>query len=161
MPRQSTTYDILIASPSDTTTERDVISRCIRDWSSAHAQIGIHCRDVRWELDAVPAYGERTQDELNMQLVDSSDILIGVFKARIGTPAGISSSWTIEEIDRFAASGNRSCCTSVLGQFRATTMKSSGGFSKLTKARFPEGRSIVFSETKTTCGSRFLIVSLP
>ena len=105
MPRQSTTYDILIASPSDTTAERDVISRCIRDWSSAHAQIGIHCRDVRWELDAVPAYGERTQDELNMQLVDSSDILIGVFKARIGTPTGISSSGTIEEIDRFVASG--------------------------------------------------------
>jgi hypothetical protein len=104
MPRQSTTYDILIASPSDTAVERDVISRCIRDWSSAHAQIGTQCRDVRWELDAIPAYGERIQDELNKQL-DSSDILIGVFKARIGTPTGISSSGTIEEIDRFVASG--------------------------------------------------------
>lgn len=105
MPKQSITYDILIASPSDTMAEREVISRCIRDWSSAHAQIGIHCRDVRWELDAIPAYGERVQDELNKQLVDSSDILIGVFKARIGTPNGISSSGTIEEIDRFVASG--------------------------------------------------------
>ncbi len=105
MPRQSITYDILIASPSDTAAERDVISRCIRDWSSAHAQIGIHCRDVRWELDAIPAYGERIQDELNKQLVDSSDVLIGVFKARIGTPTGISSSGTIEEIDRFVVSG--------------------------------------------------------
>jgi len=105
MPRQSTRYDILIASPSDTAVERDVISRCIRDWSSAHAQIGIYCRDVRWELDAIPAYGERTQDELNKQLVDSSDVLIGVFKTRIGTPTVISSSGTIEEIDRFVASG--------------------------------------------------------
>ena len=103
--RQSITYDILIASPSDTMAEREVISRCIRDWSSAHAQIGIHCRDVRWELDAIPAYGERVQDELNKQLVESSDILSGVFKARIGTPTGISSSGTIEEIDRFVASG--------------------------------------------------------
>lgn len=105
MPRQSITYDILIASPSDTVVERDVISRCIRDWTSAHAPIGIHCRDIRWELDAIPAYGERTQDELNKQLVDHSDVLIGVFKVRIGTPTGISSSGTIEEIDRFVASG--------------------------------------------------------
>lgn len=105
MPRQSITYDILIASPSDTATEREVISRCIRDWSSAHAQVGIHCRDVRWELDAIPAYGKRSQEELDKQLVDSSDILIGVFKARIGSPTGISSSGTIEEIDRFVASG--------------------------------------------------------
>jgi hypothetical protein len=105
MPRQSINYDILIASPSDTSAERDVISRCIRDWSSAHAQTGIHCRDVRWELDAIPAYGGRSQDELNKQLVDSSDVLIGVFKARIGTPTGVTSSGTIEEIDRFVASG--------------------------------------------------------
>ena len=105
MPRQSITYDILIASPSDTAAERDVVSRCIRDWNSAHAQIGIHCRDVRWELDAIPAYGGRVQDELNKQLVVSSDILIGVFKTRIGSPTGISSSGTIEEIDRFVASG--------------------------------------------------------
>jgi hypothetical protein len=105
MPRHSVNYDILIASPSDTMAEREVISRCIRDWSSAHAQIGIYCRDVRWELDAIPAYGERAQDELNKQLIDSSDILIGVFKARIGTPTGISPSGTIEEIDRFVASG--------------------------------------------------------
>lgn len=105
VPRQSITYDILIASPSDTATERDVISRCIRDWSSAHAQIGIQCRDVRWELDAIPAYGGRSQDELNEQLVDSSDILIGIFKARVGTPSGISPSGTTEEIDRFVASG--------------------------------------------------------
>jgi hypothetical protein len=105
MPRQSITYDILIASPSDTMAERNVISRCIRDWNSAHAQIGVHCRDVRWDLDAIPVYGERTQDELNRQLVDSSDILIGVFKARIGTPTGRSSSGTIEEIDRFVVSG--------------------------------------------------------
>lgn len=105
MPRQSINYDILIASPSDTAAERDVVSGCIRDWNSAHAQIGIHCRDVRWELDAIPAFGERAQDVINKQLVDSSDILIGLFKARIGSPTGISSSGTIEEIDRFVASG--------------------------------------------------------
>ena len=40
---------------------------------------------------------------INHQLVDDADILIGLFKARIGTPTGISASGTIEEIDRFIA----------------------------------------------------------
>jgi hypothetical protein len=41
----------------------------------------------------------------NDQLVDDADILIGLFKARIGTPTGISASGTIEEIDRLVAAG--------------------------------------------------------
>jgi hypothetical protein len=100
MPRQSTSYDILIASPSDTAVERDVVSECIRDWNSVHALGGIHCRDMRWELDSVPAFGERSQAILNKQLVDHADILIGVFKARLGTATGVSQSGTIEEIER-------------------------------------------------------------
>jgi hypothetical protein len=99
MPRQSISYDILIASPSDTAAERDVISECIRDWNSVHAHDGIHCRDVRWELDSVPAFGERSQAIVNKQLVDQADILIGVFKARFGTATGVSQSGTIEEIE--------------------------------------------------------------
>lgn len=47
--------------------------------------------------------GERGQAVINHQLVDDADILIGIFKARIGTPTGISASGTIEEIDRFIA----------------------------------------------------------
>jgi hypothetical protein len=100
MPRQSISYDILIASPSDTAAERDVISECIRDWNSGHALGGTHCRDMRWELDSVPAFGERSQAVLNRQLVDNADILIGVLKTRLGTATGVSQSGTIEEIER-------------------------------------------------------------
>jgi hypothetical protein len=105
MPRQSISYDILIASPSDTAAERDVISECIRDWNSVHAHDGIHCRDVRWELDSVPALGERSQAIVNKQLVDHADILIGVFKARLGTTTGVSQSGTVEEIERCDKAG--------------------------------------------------------
>ena len=105
MPRQSITYDVLIASPSDTTAERDVVSECIRDWNSVHASNGIHCRDLRWELDSVPAMGERSQAIVNKQLVDNADILIGVFKARFGSTTGVSQSGTIEEIERCHSAG--------------------------------------------------------
>jgi hypothetical protein len=83
MPKQSISYDVLIASPSDTAAERDVISECIRDWNSVHANQGLHCRDVRWEFDSVPTLGERSQALINKQLVDAADVLVGVFKARI------------------------------------------------------------------------------
>lgn len=103
MPKQGITYEILIASPSDVVEERDIVSACARDWNSAHSTSGVHVRDVRWELDAIPSMGERGQAVINDQLVDNADILIGIFKARIGTPTGISASGTIEEIDRFIA----------------------------------------------------------
>jgi hypothetical protein len=105
MPRQSISYDVLIASPSDTAAERDVISECIRDWNSVHVHDGAHCRDVRWELDSVPALGERSQAIVNKQLVDDADILIGVFKARLGTATGASQSGTVEEIERCDKAG--------------------------------------------------------
>jgi hypothetical protein len=103
MPKQGITYEILIASPSDVVAERDIVSACARDWNSAHSTSGVHVRDVRWELDAIPSMGERGQAVINHQLVDVADILIGLFKARSGTPTGISASGTIEEIDRFFA----------------------------------------------------------
>lgn len=103
MPKQGITYEILIASPSDVVTEREIVSECTRDWNSAHASSGTQLRTVRWELDSVPAIGERSQAILNHQLVDDSDILVGIFKARFGSPTGKSPSGTIEEIDRFIA----------------------------------------------------------
>jgi hypothetical protein len=105
MPRQSISYDILIASPSDTTAERGVISECLRDWNSVHAHEGVHCRDVRWELDSVPAVGERSQAIVNKQLVDEADLLIGIFKVKFGTATGVSPSGTIEEIERCVKAG--------------------------------------------------------
>ena len=106
MPRTGvTTYELLIASPSDVVTERDVVAECASDWSAGHRSTGVQVQSVRWELDAVPSLADRGQAVINEQLVDGADILIGIFKARIGSPTGVSASGTIEEIDRFVAAG--------------------------------------------------------
>jgi hypothetical protein len=44
--------------------------------------------------------GDRAQGIINRQIVDSSDILFGVFWHRVGTPTGEARSGTIEEIER-------------------------------------------------------------
>lgn len=101
MPRKATAFEILIASPGDVVTERLVLSEVIEDWNSSHSRSrGIMLQTRKWELDAVPAMGDRPQALLNKQLVDEADILIAVFSARLGSPTGVAASGTVEEIER-------------------------------------------------------------
>jgi nucleoside 2-deoxyribosyltransferase len=60
---------------------------------------------VRWEEHARPQSGIRPQEAINIQLVEQSDILIGLFWTKIGTPTGAAESGTVEEIDQFVAAG--------------------------------------------------------
>lgn len=60
---------------------------------------------VLWERDAVPEAGDRPQAILNRQLVEVTDILIGLFWTRLGTPTGEAESGTVEEIDEFVKAG--------------------------------------------------------
>ena len=108
MPYQATVYRILIASPKDVEKERQAIPEIIYRWNSTHSKHdNIVLLPVMWEKDATPEAGDRTQAIINRQLVDSCDILVGVFWSRIGTHTGVTQSGTIEEIDRFITSGKQ------------------------------------------------------
>ena len=54
-------------------------------------------------MHSVPELGDRPQAIINRQLVDGSDLLVGVFWARLGTPTGQAESGSAEEIERFRA----------------------------------------------------------
>jgi hypothetical protein len=85
MPFSATEYRVLIASPGDVLPERDVIERAIIDWDDEHARDrGVVFLPVRWER-APPRGGITGQDAINEDLVDTSEVLLGVFRARIGT----------------------------------------------------------------------------
>lgn len=100
--------DVLIASASDVQAEREVIKQCIGDWNAAHSDsMGISLRARCWEVDGVPETGQRGQEVLNRQIVDPSDILLGVFWWKMGTPTGIAESGTVEEIERFVKAGKQ------------------------------------------------------
>ena len=106
MPRASTVYEILIASPSDVSRERTILAEVIEDWNSSNSRTrGISLQALRWELDGVPSFGESPQETLNKQLVKDADILIAVFGWRLGTPTKTFPSGTAEEIEHFAKSG--------------------------------------------------------
>ncbi|MCJ9691058.1 DUF4062 domain-containing protein [Rhizobium sp. PRIMUS64] len=100
----STTFRVLIASPSDLKEERDAAEAAIAEWNTVHAEDeGIVLLPLRWETSVFPVANQRPQSAINQQIVDQADVLIGLFWTRLGTNTGVAISGTVEEIDRFVA----------------------------------------------------------
>jgi hypothetical protein len=106
MPTRSETYRVLIASPSDLAEERQTASEAIYEWNAQHALAeSVVLLPVKWETHAAPQSGIRPQAALNRQLVQASDMLVGMFWTKFGTDTGVAESGTVEEIDQFVAAG--------------------------------------------------------
>jgi DNA helicase HerA-like ATPase len=98
----ATVVRVLIASPGDTGQARVLLRDVLQEWNSLHAEdTRVMLLPVMWERDATPEMGDRPQGIINRQLVDASDILVGIFWTRLGTPTSEAESGTAEEIDRF------------------------------------------------------------
>jgi hypothetical protein len=102
----ATVIGVLIASPTDVSEERDVVTRAIGEWNAAHrVRTGIMLDPIRWETHSFPESGKRTQGIVNRQIVHAGDCLIGIFGCRVGSPTGEAQSGTIEEIELFRKAG--------------------------------------------------------
>ncbi|GBF72372.1 hypothetical protein PA598K_00621 [Paenibacillus sp. 598K] len=99
-------YRILIASPGDVGTDRDIIPAVISEWNDLRAsQSNVVILPVRWETHSAPLLGDRPQEVINQQLVKDCDLLVGLFWTRIGTHTGVAESGTVEEIEYFIKMG--------------------------------------------------------
>jgi hypothetical protein len=108
MPSDVKLYRVLLASPGDVAEEREIVREEIERWNSLHSEsTKIVLQAVGWETDATPDLQERGQAVINRQLVDTSDLLIGIFWTRLGTPTTQADSGTVEEIQRFVSEGKR------------------------------------------------------
>jgi hypothetical protein len=104
VPFTSTTITVLIASPSDMPEARQAAMEVMVEWNALNAAAeGVVLLPVMWETHATPEMGVRPQAAINRQIVDTSDMLIGMFWTRFGTSTGVADSGTVEEIDRFVA----------------------------------------------------------
>src|SRR5208337_1764022 len=99
-------FRILIASPSDVIEEREIAVRTIQEWNDLNsAERQLVLLPIRWETHAAPEYGKRPQDVINRLVVDTCDLMVGIFWTRVGSPTEIAESGTIEEIERVANKG--------------------------------------------------------
>jgi hypothetical protein len=108
MPQQIIEYRCLLISPGDVAEEREALTKVVMDWN-AHVGRGIGARLelVRWESHSVPEMGGPPQSILNSQIVDSCDLAIAIFWARLGTPTQEFPSGSVEEIARLVDKGAR------------------------------------------------------
>jgi hypothetical protein len=107
-PRSATVIRVLIASPSDVSKERQVLTDVVYSWNAANfAATGVLLYPMKWDTHAYPSCGDRPQAIINKQIVDECDILLGVFWSRLGTPTGVAMSGTAEEIERLRKKGKK------------------------------------------------------
>lgn len=100
MSYESKVFNIMIASPSDVLSEREIIRKMIYKWNEIHSFTRkIVLLPIGWETHSSPEMGNHPQSIINKRLLEKCDILVGVFKTRVGTPTENYISGTVEEIE--------------------------------------------------------------
>ncbi len=103
MAKEMMCYNIMIASPSDVCTERDLVEKVIHQWNSVNSdRENIILKPLRWEMDVALGINENVQEIINEDITNRSDLVVGVFHARLGSPSVSHASYTVEEIFKHA-----------------------------------------------------------
>lgn len=108
MPNNIIVYDLLISCPSDVAEYVDMLEKEVIHFNNFFGRSNnIIVRTRHWSKDSYSEFGNHPQELLNKQIVDSSDMTLGVFWTRFGTPTENYGSGTEEEIERMLAMGKQ------------------------------------------------------
>jgi hypothetical protein len=106
MPYDANVYNVMLASPSDVSCERDAVRDSLMKWNYANSfTTKILLMPLCWDTHSFPLAGDRPQSILNEQVVKNSDFMIAVFGNRLGTPTGGFESGTAEEVEEHIKHG--------------------------------------------------------
>jgi hypothetical protein len=106
MSYPATVFKVMIASPTDVAVERNIVREVLTEWNVVHADTRrIVLLPVGWEAHSVPEMRERPQSLINKQVLQESDLLIGIFWTRIGTATDLYPSGSVEEIEEHIKTG--------------------------------------------------------
>jgi hypothetical protein len=101
---QRTVLDVFVASPGDTAAERSRLDAVVAEINSRgrSKRSAVQLELIKWETHARPAAG-RPQEVIFDTTTRTPDVLVGIFRQRLGTPTGIADSGTVEEIENALA----------------------------------------------------------
>jgi hypothetical protein len=98
----------MIATPGDVANERQVARDVIQEWNFIHSEDrSLVLMPVGWDTHAQPEMGDRPQALINKQVLKGCDLLVAVFWTRLGSPTGVETSGTVEEIEEHLRAGKR------------------------------------------------------
>lgn len=92
---------VVVASPGDVKTERDCVEGVAAELNRGLADVlGLRLDVIRWETDAFPGFNaDGSQGHIDTALrIEESDLVIGIFWKRFGTPVADAASGTEHEI---------------------------------------------------------------
>jgi len=92
---------IVVASPGDVQSERDCVESVATELNRGLADVlGVRFDVGRWETDSFPGFNQAgPQGQIDTALsIDTSDLVIGIFWKRFGTPVSDAASGTEHEI---------------------------------------------------------------
>ena len=99
MSYSTTVISVMIASPSDVIAEREAARDVIHDWNNTHAGPKTAVLlPIGWDTHTSPELGKPPQEIINERVLRDSDLLVGIFWQRLGTPTGGYPSGSVEEI---------------------------------------------------------------
>ncbi len=106
MPFAATVLRVMIASPGDVSAERAVVREVVNDWNSTN---GSHRNTmlmaIGWETDVAPEMGDTPQRIIDKRILKETDLLVGMFWTRLGTPTATYASGAVEEIEEHLKAG--------------------------------------------------------
>jgi hypothetical protein len=80
MPRNTSVFQVFVASPSDVADERSILEGVITQlnqiWSKS---LGITFELLKWETDVHPSFATDPQAVINKQIGLEYDVFIGIF----------------------------------------------------------------------------------
>lgn len=101
MPELVQLFRVFVGAPSDVTEELTIIRGRIEEWNRDHGPTTrARVEFTHWRTHSYPAVEGRPQQTLNKQVVDKADIIVAIFRDRLGSPTGKAASGTVEEIQR-------------------------------------------------------------
>ncbi|WP_404390408.1 hypothetical protein [Humibacillus xanthopallidus] len=97
-----TIFDVFLASPDDAVEARAAAETAMEDWNREHGLAeNVQFRSRYYRKDAIPILGRGdAQSVTNAQLVDTSQVVLGIFHRRLGTQTARAASGSAEEIKR-------------------------------------------------------------
>jgi hypothetical protein len=99
-------YHVMLASPGDVTRERECAREVVHEWNVIHAAARrLVLLPTGWETHATPSIGIAPQETINREVLQTADLLVGVFWTRLGTQTSSHPSGTVEELERHIAAG--------------------------------------------------------
>ena len=96
-----TVYNLLLSCPGDVLDLKDTIDACVKSFNGSIGEINnIRIELKHWATDSFTQSGDKPQNILNRQFVDSCDLCVALLGIRFGTPTDKYDSGTEEEIEK-------------------------------------------------------------